>query len=254
MIIVLAPAKRLNFSSPGLRDPNSMPEFKEEATVIASKLKNLSPDGLMKLMGISAKLAYLNHDRHQEWRLADRVPEAKQALLAYEGDVYNGLQASDLTGEDLAWAQDHVRILSGLYGILRPLDLIMPYRLEFATKLKIDRYNDLYSYWNDHIFRSLHVLKEKEGSGTLVNLASAEYYKSFDAEALGFDVITPVFKEYRNGEYKFFSMFGKKARGLMTRFIIDRRIADPEQMKLFDTDGYLFNEPLSNEKEWVFTR
>ena len=254
MIIVLSPAKRLNFSEPGPADLWSMPEFGKEAKKIASVLASYGPKELMGVLGVSIKLAYDSHEKSQQWEFTSDVSRAKQALLAYRGDVYNGLRADELDNEALEWSQDHFRILSGLYGLLRPLDLIMPYRLEFATKLNIDGYKELYSYWNDHINRSLHLLKKSEGSGVMVNLASAEYYRSIDTEKLGFDVITPVFKEYRNGEYKFLSMYGKKARGMMSRFIIDNKLSNPEQLKLFDHDGYYFNESLSKDREWVFTR
>lgn len=254
MIIILSPAKSLDFKGPGLTSPASMPEFVKEAELIAGQLKKLSPRDLESLMKISMKLAYENHDRHQEWKLSDRVPEAKQAILAYKGDAYRGLDAPSLSEDELGWAQEHLRILTGLYGILRPLDLIMPYRLEFATKLKVGQYKDLYSFWNKKLNRSLLDLKNTEGSHILVNLASAEYYKAIDLASTGFRVITPVFKEYRNGDYRFFSMYGKRARGLMARYIIQKRISNPEEIKLFDMESYSYNEPLSNEFEWVFTR
>ena len=254
MIIILSPAKTLDFRQAGPLDMVSSPEFGKEAAVLANILRTYSAEELGKLMGISAKLAYLNYGRYQEWGLANAVPMAKQAALAYKGDVYNGLVASEFSTEELFWAQEHLRILSGLYGILRPLDLIMPYRLEFATKLKVGQYKDLYSWWNANINRSLLDFKNTEGSHILVNLASAEYYKAIDIKSSGFDVITPVFKEYRNGEYRFFSMFGKRARGLMARYIIEKRIGDPEKIKLFDVEGYSFNAPLSGNREWIFTR
>jgi len=254
MIIILSPAKRLDFSNPGSTALKSMPEYGEEAKKIASILASYSPNELKDLLGVSNKLAHESYDKYQRWGLTSDTSSARQAMLAYRGDVYNGLHANDLDEDGLEWSQGHFRILSGLYGVLRPMDLIMPYRLEFATKLKIEGYKELYSFWNDHINRSLHALKISEGSGVLVNLASAEYYKSINTRMLGFDVITPVFKEYRNGEYKFLSMFGKKARGMMSRFIIENKLADPEQIKLFDMDGYFYNAPLSKDREWVFTR
>lgn len=254
MIIVLSPAKTLDFTQAGPEKLYSMPEFGEEAKPIAKKMKTYSAVDLGKLMGISPKLAYLNYDRFQQWSLSESLLEAKQALLAYKGDAYNGLQAQSYSNEDFLWAQDHLRILTGMYGILRPLDLIMPYRLEFATKLKIGRNKDLYDYWKDHLTRSLESLRKLEGSGTLINLASAEYYKALDAEKCGFRVITPIFKEYRNGEYRFLSMFGKKARGMMTSFIIKNRIKNAENIKLFNEDFYTYSEPMSTKTEWVFIR
>ena len=254
MIIILSPAKTLDFSKPGPSNIGSLPEFGKEATDIASALRNMTANELGSLMGISGKLAYLSYDRYQEWRLADSVPYAKQAVLAYKGDVYNGLRAQEFSEADLLWAQEHLRILSGLYGILRPLDLIMAYRLEFATKLQLGQYKNLYEYWKEQLERSLNILKKSDGSGILINLASVEYYKALNVKKSGLKTITPVFKEYRNGELRFLSMFGKKARGLMARYIIKKMITEPEEMKLFDEEGYSFNEPLSSEGEWIFTR
>lgn len=254
MIIILSPAKSLNFKQAGPGDLGSAPEFGSQAARIAADLKKMSAEDLRKLMKISGKLAYENFERYQQWGIEAGIPEAKQAILAYQGDAYRGLDAGSLSREDLLWSQEHLRILSGLYGILRPLDLIMPYRLEFATKFEAGQYKDLYSFWNKEINRSLRDLENTEGSHILVNLASAEYYRAIDLASTTFSVITPVFKEFRDGEYRFFSMFGKRARGLMTRYIIERRISDPEEMKLFDMEGYAFSEPLSSEREWVFTR
>jgi cytoplasmic iron level regulating protein YaaA (DUF328/UPF0246 family) len=254
MIIVISPAKTMNFTDPGPGSLSSFPEFGKESAVISEKMSKFSAQQLGTLMGISSKLAYLNYDRFQEWRLAKAMPEAKQALLAYKGDVYNGLLAQELSEEGLLWAQNHLRILSGLYGILRPLDMIMPYRLEYATKLKLGKYKNLYEYWKKHLARSLESLKQSEGSGILINLASAEYYKALETKKSGFEVITPVFKEYRNGEFRFYSMFGKKARGMMARYIIQKKIKKPEEIKLFSEEGYSYNEPLSGDREWVFTR
>jgi hypothetical protein len=254
MIVIISPAKTLDFSVPGPEELTSMPEFPSQAKTVAGILRTFSSGDLSELMNISTKLAYLNYDRYQKWKISDQIPEAKQAMLAYKGDVYNGLEAQSLSEADLNWAQDHLRILTGLYGVLRPLDLIMPYRLEFATKLKVKQYNNLYEYWEKHINRSFASLKDTDGSGTLIDLASAEYSKALSAASHDLRVITPVFKEYRNGSYRFLSMFGKKARGMMARYIIKERIEDPEQLKLFSDEGYSFNEPLSDGDSWVFTR
>ncbi len=254
MIIILSPAKSLDFKKSGHEELVSMPEFGRQAKIVADEMRKLSATELGRLMKISIKLAYLNYDRYQSWGPADSIPEARQAVLAYQGDAYRGLDAGRFTDDELVWAQDHLRILSGLYGILRPLDLIMPYRLEFASKLEVGRYKELYSFWNDNINRSLFDLENTEGSHILVNLASAEYYKAIDIASTTFQVITPVFKEFRNGEYRFFSMFGKRARGLMARYIIEKRIENPEEMKLFNGEGYSYNAPLSSGNKWVFTR
>lgn len=254
MIIIISPAKTIDFTHPGPANLCSIPEFGKEAQEIAAVLRKMSAQQLGALMNISGKLAYLSYDRYQEWGLADSVPRAKQAVLAYKGDVYNGIRAQELSEEELNWAQGHLRILSGLYGILRPLDLIMPYRLEFATKIQFGQYKNLYEYWKTQLERSLNTLKKSDGSGILINLASAEYYKSLNVNKSGLKVITPIFKEYRNGELRFLSMFGKKARGMMVRFIINKMIIEPDEMKLFDEEGYSFSEPLSSEVEWIFTR
>ena len=254
MIIILSPAKSLDFKEPGPVHLSSRPEYEEEASYIVDHMKMFSAMELGKLMKISSRLSYESYDRYQSWRPSADIPDAKQAILAYRGDAYRGLDASVLDEDDLNWAQDHLRILSGLYGILRPLDLISPYRLEFVTKLNLGKYNGLYPFWKEKINRSLLDLENTEGSHILVNLASAEYFNAIDRASTGFRVITPVFKEYRNGEYRFFSMFGKRARGLMARYIIQRRISDPEEMKLFNAEGYAFNAPLSQDDEWVYTR
>lgn len=254
MITILSPAKRLDFSASGPEDLHSIPEFGKEAKEIADTIRNYSAKDLQDLMGISPKLAYLNHDRFQNWELQYSSPEAKQAILAYKGDAYNGLQAKTYSEEDFSYAQDHLRILTGMYGILRPLDMIMPYRLEFAIKLGLKGYKDLYGFWKDHLHRSLELLRKSEGSGILINLASAEYYKAVNAKACGFEVITPGFKEYRNGSYRFLSMFGKKARGMMTSYIIKNKIENPEEIKLFNEDGYSYSAPMSTASGWVFIR
>jgi uncharacterized protein len=254
MIILLSPAKTMDFASAGPTELHSTPEFTKEAAYLAGEIRERSVVGLRDLLKVSAKLAYENHERFRLWNPDAGLPEAKQAILAYSGDAYRGLDAGNLSAEDLEWAQGHLRILSGMYGILRPLDLIMPYRLEFATKLGIQQYNDLYEYWDQKLESSLKKLKALEGNGILVNLASAGYYRAIDPEKPGFTVYTPVFKEYRNGEYRFLSVYGKKARGMMARFIIERRMEDPEEMKLFNSEGYYYNDSLSGDREWVFTR
>ena len=254
MLIVLSPAKTMDFSEAGPEGLESSPQFGKEAEVLAGILRKMKPAILAQLMSLSSRLAYENHERYQQWKANEVIPVARQALLAYKGDVYNGLRADSLDRDELLWAQERLRILSGLYGILRPMDLIMPYRLEFATKLGVKQYKNLYEYWRKPLARSLESLAKAEGSGILVNLASAEYYKALEPAAAGLRVITPVFKEYRNGDLKFLSMFGKQARGLMARYIIRNRIEEPEQLKLFDAEGYAYSEPLSGGDEWVFTR
>jgi hypothetical protein len=254
MIITISPAKSLDFKKPGPEGAVSTPEFTKEAAYLAGEIRKRSVTGLRELLKVSAKLARENHERFRLWNPDAGLPDAKQAILAYSGDAFRGLDAGSLSAADLEWAQGHLRILSGMYGILRPLDLILPYRLEFATKLGFHKYKDLYEYWDQKLESSLKNLKAIEGSGILVNLASAGYYRAIDPEKTGFTVYTPVFKEYRNGGYRFLSVYGKKARGMMARFIIERRMEDPEEMKLFNSDGYYYNDPLSGDREWVFTR
>lgn len=254
MIIILSPAKTMDFGKPGPGALKTVPESGKEAAVLAGLLRTYSATRLGKLMGISSRLAYLNHDRYQQWRLSDKFPEAKQAILAYNGDVYHGLDAGSFSESDLLWAQDHLRILSGLYGILRPLDMIMPYRLDMGTRLSGDGFSDLYAYWSEKITSHLKALAAAEGSGILLNLASAEYSKAVEWKGAGLRVITPVFREYRNGEYRFMSMYGKKARGMMARYVIEKRIKDPEELKLFSEDAYTYHDPLSKDGEWTFTR
>jgi hypothetical protein len=254
MIIILSPAKTLDFAHAGPDHLFSLPEFSAEAATLAGKMKGYTAIELGKLMKLSSKLAYQSYDRYQQWGLLNKVPDGKQAVLAYKGDVYNGLAAWDFSVEDLKWAQGHLRILSGLYGILRPLDLIMPYRLEFAIKIKGRGYKDLYQYWAGHILTSMKELVQEEGSGMIINLASAEYFKAIDLKNLNIKVITPVFREFKNDEYRFFSMYGKKARGMMARYIIRKKLSNFEEIKLFNEEGYSFNDPLSTENEWVFTR
>ena len=253
MRIVLSPAKSLNFSSEGPEKPYSEPQFVKEAEVLVGVLKKYSAKRLGKLMKINPKLSQLNFERFQAWDSDQNEVLGRHALQSFRGDVYLGIDAPSLSADALMFAQEHLRILSGLYGILRPLDLIQPYRLEMGAAVKYRRKKNLYEYWGDKI--ASYLLEEVRDSGNvLVNLASQEYFKVLDKHVGNVDVITPVFKDFKNGEYKFIHVFGKKARGLMTRFIIDNRITDPERMKLFDYEGYFYNDRMSTGNEWVFTR
>lgn len=252
MKIVLSPAKSLDFDFDSPTGKYTQPELLDDAEVIADVLKKYTPKKLSSLMSISANLGELNYERYQDWDREFTYPEDKQACLVFTGEVYRGLQARDLKAEDLEWAQDRLRILSGLYGILKPLDLIKAYRLEMGTKLKVKRKDNLYKYWGTKIADFLN--KEMKEDEVLINLASNEYFKSIDKKAFNKRIITPEFKELKNGEYKMIAVFAKKARGLMTRYIIENRIEDPEQIKLFDVEGYGFDSNLSTEDKWVFTR
>lgn len=253
MISVISPAKSLDFETKPATDKFSQPDFLKESAIINAKLKKLKPNDLIKLMGISAKLAALNAERNQLWETPFTPENAKQAVLAFNGDVYEGLHASNFSDADFDFAQQHLRILSGLYGVLRPLDLVQPYRLEMGTKLAIDQNKDLYHFWADKITNQLNKEVAANG-GLLVNLASNEYFKAIDLKKFKGEIITPEFKDGRDGEYKIISFFAKKARGMMSRFILENRLEKAEDLKAFDSEGYHFNPRLSKDNHWVFTR
>ena len=208
---------------------------------------------MIKLQGISKKLANLNVDRNLLWETPFSPENAKQAILAFNGDVYDGINATAFSEEELKIAQEKIRILSGLYGILKPLDLMQAYRLEMGTKLSFGKYENLYKFWQQKITKTLNnELKEK--GGVLINLASQEYFKAIDTSKLNAEIITPEFKDNKDGNYKMISFFAKKARGLMCRFIVQNNISNPEELKAFDLNGYYFNNQLSKGNNWVFTR
>ncbi|RLD56102.1 MAG: peroxide stress protein YaaA [Bacteroidetes bacterium] len=254
MLIIISPAKTLDTEKQSVTAKYSQPEFLDEAQSLIGELQNFSPDGLSKIMKISPKLADLNWTRFKEWILPFTLQNSKQALLCFKGDVYTGLEASTLQTDEIDFANNHLRILSGLYGILRPFDLMQAYRLEMGIPLKSGKRKNLYGFWGDKITNNLNKTIADGNIKHLINLASNEYYKAIDPKNVNAEIITPVFKEFRNGQYKFLSVFGKRARGLMARFIIQNKLTDPEQMKLFDMEGYYFNDKLSGETEWVFTR
>ena len=204
-------------------------------------------------MSISKDLATLNRERYQEWNTKMEMPEAKQAVLAFRGDAYLGMEVDTLKANDLDYANKHVRILSGLYGLLRPTDLIRPYRLEMGTKIGVARKKNLYEFWSKTLTEDVVTLLEKTKSKTLINLASAEYIKAIDTKQIE-KVITPIFKDRKGDTYKVLFAYAKKARGAMTRYAIDQRLEDPERLKSFDWEGYGFNKKLSNKTDWVFTR
>ena len=204
-------------------------------------------------MKISDKLAGLNMARFQQWETPFTEKNAKQAILAFKGDVYTGLNAETLNENGLAFAQQHLRILSGLYGVLRPLDLIQPYRLEMGTPFQNDAGRDLYSFWGEKLQESLQA-EPALSDGVLINLASNEYFKAVNAKKLNATIITPVFKDWKNGQYKMISFYAKKARGLMSRYIIDQQINSPEKLKQFDLDGYRYSDEMSQKNDWVFIR
>jgi cytoplasmic iron level regulating protein YaaA (DUF328/UPF0246 family) len=254
MLVVISPAKTLDYETPATISRYSLPDYLDDSTELIEELRQLSPPEVSDLMGISAKLGDLNFGRYLNWQPEFTPDNAKQSVLAFKGDVYTGLDAESLSGGQLNWAQNHLRILSGLYGLLRPLDLMQPYRLEMGTKLANKRGSNLYEFWGEKITEGLNQELKEENSQVLINLASNEYFKSVKPKSLNAEVITPVFKDWKNDKYKIISFFAKKARGLMSRYIIENQIEDPEQLKQFDVDGYSFNPAMSSAREWVFTR
>ncbi len=254
MLITVSPAKRLNIDPESIPARGTQPDFLDQAGKLVKILRQYKPRDLSKLMGVSADLAELNHQRFQDWQPPFSEKNAKPALFQFKGDVYNGIDAPSLDQEDLQFAQEHLRILSGLYGVLKPLDLIQPYRLEMGTKLPNTEGKDLYAFWRNTITRVLDRALSEQGDDVLINLASKEYFKAVTPENLHGRIITPVFKERKGNAYKVIGIQAKKARGLMTRFIIRNRIEQPEHLQAFDEQGYLFKKELSTENEWVFVR
>jgi len=252
MLILISPAKSFDFESPAHTQSASEPDFTAESTRLIKKARTFSKKKLGTLMSISPELAALNVDRYQKWTPEPKRETTKQALLAFNGEVFRGLNAKEMNEEDLQYAQDHLRILSGLHGVLRPLDLIQPYRLEMGTRFKYYNYNNLYQFWGDKITKRINA--DLNGSGCIVNLASTEYYKSVKEPKLKTNVITPIFKDFSNGEYRVLMTYAKNARGVMANYIIKNRIADPELMKSFSKNGYAYDAAQSNESSWVFLR
>lgn len=253
MLIVLSPAKRLDFSPAETAVQATAPRFATETAELSKVTRKLSRADLRRLMSISDKLAELNHARFQSFDPASAEGTAP-AVFAFAGDVYEGLSARTLTAADLDWAQDRLRILSGLYGLLRPLDAIQPYRLEMGTRLKTKRGASLYDFWGDRISKQLNADAEGQVEPVLVNLASQEYFGAVDAKALKIPVVTPHFKESKDGEARIISFFAKKARGAMARWAIENRIEKAEALKAFDRDGYRFDKASSTDVDWIFTR
>jgi len=254
MLIVISPAKTLDFEQKANTLHFSNNAFLPEAEKLIGELKNYSADDLIKLMGISPKLAHLNQQRFAIWKRPFDIENAKQALLAFKGDVYTGLDAESLNQNELLYTQDHLRILSGLYGVLRPLDLIQPYRLEMGTKLNTTSFQGLYKYWGDKLTHNMNEALANQGDNILINLASNEYFKALNKKKLEAEIITPVFKDFKNGKYKTISFFAKKARGLMSRFILKNELKKPEDLIHFDADGYYFSEAESSTNQLVFLR
>ena len=252
MLMVISPAKSLDFTAPDTVLPLTTPELKPQIAELAKLARKLTAADLRRLMHISEKLADLNHARFQAFDC--QVEEGLQAVIAFNGDVYGGLAARELDRPALEWAQDHLRILSGLYGVLRPFDALQPYRLEMGVRLKTKRGATLYDFWGETIAKTLNAAARDQADPTLVNLASQEYFGSVDAKALKLPLVTCHFKEETAGALKVLGFYAKKARGRMVRYAIDQRIDRAEGLKAFDLDGYGFRPALSTPGDWVFTR
>lgn len=253
MLIVISPAKKLDVS--GSRpDWFTLPQFSENSEKLIHVLRKKKPAQLSKLMGISPALADLNVERYLNWSIEHEVEATKQAVLSFTGEVYAGLDANSFTKKELQYAQEHLRILSGLYGLLKPMDLMHAYRLEMGTKLKVGRKNNLYEFWGDKIVNEINTLMENNSDEVLVNLASNEYFKSVNKKKLKGKIVTPVFKDFSNGQYKTVMVYAKKARGMMASYILKNKIENAANLVSFNTDGYCFNEEASSENEFVFYR
>lgn len=252
MKIIISPAKSLDFENKATTTQYSQPRFLEQSEKLSKKLKTLSRKKLGELMKISDDLSSLNYDRNQQWQPPFTIDNAKQAIYSFTGEVFRGIDVTTLSEDKIPTLQNKLRILSGLYGLLKPLDLIQPYRLEMGTKLKVGRTENLYKFWDTTLVDSLNAeLSENE---LLINLASTEYFKALPKKVLKVPMITPVFKDLKNGEYKTIMTFAKKARGLMVRYIIENNIETIDDLKGFDVNGYGFSEAMSSENELVFTR
>lgn len=254
MLAIISPAKNLNFKPQNVTKEYSQADFLKDANVLIKKLRKLKQEDISKLMEVNPKIAQLNYERYIQWGLPFTPENSKQAVLLFNGEVYNGLKAETLSEKDLLYAQEHLRILSGLYGVLRPLDLMQPYRLEMGRPLETKKAKNLYEFWGLKITKAINMELEKQKEKVLLNLASNEYFKSIKKDKIKARIITPVFKELKGDRYKVIVVYAKKARGLMARYMIKNRIEEAEQLKHFDEEGYFYNEQLSSENEWVFTR
>ncbi|WP_101775387.1 peroxide stress protein YaaA [Pasteurella oralis] len=254
MLAIISPAKTLDFESAVPKFDFSQPHLTDYSAQLIEVCRQLSPDQIASLMSISDKLAGLNFARFAEWQKEHNQQNARAAIYAFKGDVYTGLEVESLSHQDVRFAQQHLRMLSGLYGLLKPLDLMQPYRLEMGTKLANKKGKDLYAFWGNIITASLQQALDEQGDNVLINLASDEYYKSVKENTLNATIIKPVFLDNKNGKYKVISFYAKKARGLMCRYIIQNRLTKVEQLKEFDLAGYWFDATSSSETELVFKR
>lgn len=254
MLIFLSPAKSLDYKTPPHVATYTQPAFLDRSQALIEQLRALSPADIAQLMDLSDPLALLNYNRYADWSLPFTPDNAKQAVLAFDGDVYDGLSAKTLAAADLDFAQQHVRILSGLYGILKPLDLMQPYRLEMGTKFNNRAGKDLYAFWGETLLAAINAELDAMPQPVAVNLASEEYFKAAIGRKFKGRLIQPVFEDWKNGRYKIISFFAKRARGLMTRYAVVNRLTDPEGLKAFASDGYAFAPEASDATSWVFRR
>lgn len=252
MLIVLSPAKTLDLETPPTTRLHSTPDFLDRSSQLIDLLRRFSPGEIGSLMSISDTLAHLNVGRYASW--STDPADARQAIMAFNGDVYAGFDARTLKPAALTYAQANLRILSGLYGVLRPLDLIHPHRLEMGTRLDTPRGKDLYAFWGETVTGALNGAIAANGAQALVNLASEEYFRSVKPKLLSVPVITPVFEDWKNGQYKIISFFAKRARGMMARYAAVKGITDPAKLKRFKVDGYAYDKKASNDSTWVFRR
>ncbi|WP_075182323.1 peroxide stress protein YaaA [Pantoea sp. 1.19] len=254
MLMVISPAKTLDYDSPLATQRYTQPALLKEAQTLINITRDLTPAQVASLMRISDKLAGLNAARFHDWRPEFTPDNARQAILAFKGDVYTGLQAETFSEADFDFAQRHLRMLSGLYGVLRPLDLMMPYRLEMGTRLANPAGNDLYHFWGETLTETLNAALAEQGDDVLINLASDEYFNAVKPDVLNGRIVKPVFLDEKNGKFKVISFYAKKARGLMSRYIIQQRLTRPEQLTAFDVDGYRFDADASQQDTLVFRR
>lgn len=254
MLFLLSPAKALDYETPVPPQDHSAPLFVPQSKALIALLRAQSPQQIADLMSLSDKLAALNVARYLAWSPKATEKNARQAVLAFDGDVYGGLNARALGADDLAWAQDHLCILSGLYGVLRPLDLMQPYRLEMGTALANSQGKNLYAFWGQQIADYLNTRLQRDISPVVINLASQEYFRAVDTRSLRARVVECVFLEYKNGDYKIISFLAKRARGLMARYAIEHRLVQPEQLRAFDVEGYAYAAEVSSPDRYVFRR
>ncbi len=254
MLIVISPAKTLDLNAQSATNQYTIPDFLKDSESLIKELRKKTPENLSELMGISNNLAELNFMRNRAWQKNFTPENAKQALVAFRGEVYRGIDVDTFKINELENSQNYLRILSGLYGLLRPLDLIQAYRLEMGTKLENKNGSDLYQFWGNKTTEKLNETLKELNKKTLINLASNEYYKSLKTKLIIAKIITPIFKEEKNGNYQTIPVLAKKARGLMTRFIIQNELTNPNDLKAFDIEAYTFSQEMSSEKEFVFIR